>query len=146
MGYCDSLVRDTENKKIDNVVISVMSGGELLSKGITDINGDFVTSVNLEGITEVKVFANKGGFIQGNKIVSVQSHNENLSITSLSLNQNSANAIPTIGELISVSITLKNTTDETLYPSNGALFFLMEHIQIISQLKFQKFHLARVMY
>ena len=116
-------VRDTENKKIDNVVISVMSGGELLSKGITDINGDFVTSVNLEGITEVKVFANKGGFIQGNKIVSVQSHNENLSITSLSLNQNSANAIPTIGELISVSITLKNTTDETLYPSNGSIVF-----------------------
>ena len=79
--------------------------------------------MNLEGITEVKVFANKGGFIQGNKIVSVQSHNENLSITSLSLNQNSANAIPTLGELISVSITLENTTDETLYPSNGSIVF-----------------------
>ena len=58
-----------------------MNDDELLVKGITDNEGRFLSNVSVSDISQLEVYANKGGFIQGHKSTVIQSGSSDLSIS-----------------------------------------------------------------
>ena len=122
-GVVDLIIKDLQGDFIENAIISIMNDDEILTKGITDINGRFISRINTSDIIEVQVYVNKGGFIQGHKIVPVQSSNSEISISTLNIDSGNDNNIPALGEQFLLTIGFINISNEGLDEINGSITF-----------------------
>ena len=59
-GFFDLSLSSSNGDPVPQAVISIMNDGNMLAKGITDSNGRFISSLNVENLTSVDVYSNKG--------------------------------------------------------------------------------------
>ena len=123
-GLVDLTVTNAASgSKVNYAVISIMSGDQLLSKGITDDEGRFLTSVNLSSGMQLEVYANKGGFIQGHKSIVIQPASSDITIENMTVINENGGDKPTLGELINLTIELKNTSENSTNAFAGEIIF-----------------------
>ncbi|MBA65533.1 MAG: hypothetical protein CMG55_07010 [Candidatus Marinimicrobia bacterium] len=123
-GFLEIMVSSSDNQSVDRTVISVMSDGDLLAKGITDHNGRFLTTLNVDGLASLDIYANKGGFIQGHSVVAIENNNSTIIIDDINYSTENGNVKPVLSEVISMTISLKNTTDTPTEPIQSELSFI----------------------
>ncbi|MFL3008767.1 MAG: C25 family cysteine peptidase [Candidatus Neomarinimicrobiota bacterium] len=122
-GIIDIIVKDINGVLQNSVIISIMNNDEILSKGITDVNGRLIFRLEDSSLSEIKIYANKSGFVQGLEIVDVQFLDSNISISSLTITDQINNQIPVLGEPFSLSMSLINNTNSSSEEINGQIIF-----------------------
>jgi hypothetical protein len=122
-GMVDLLVNNSNGHAVKNAVISIMSDGDLLAKGLTDISGRFIATIDVEGISNLDIYANKGGFIQGYEMSDIQNATSELAISSLSYVFQYAGEKPALGEMINLSLSLKNISNDATNEFTGGINF-----------------------
>ena len=115
-------VLNLSGNPVEDVVISIMVEDEILTKGKTDSDGIFISKINVDEILEVGIYANKNGFIQGYKSVSISSNLSPITISELNVDSG-LNEIPTMGEEFSISLQVKNNLNVQTEEINGLLTF-----------------------
>ncbi|HDY76170.1 MAG TPA: hypothetical protein ENH49_06565, partial [Candidatus Marinimicrobia bacterium] len=66
-GFLEISVSDEDDNAVADAVVAVLANDSLLTKGITDSEGKFVSTISVGGLSNVDVYANKNGFIQGHE-------------------------------------------------------------------------------
>ena len=122
-GIIDIIVKDINGILQNSVIISIMNNDEILSKGVTDVNGRFILRLEDNSLSEIQIYANKSGFVQGLEIVDVQFLDSNISISSLTITDQINNQIPVLGEPFSLSMSLINNTNSSSEEINGQIIF-----------------------
>jgi len=125
-GLIDLTLTNTSGDFINDAVISIMNDGEILGKGLSDDQGRFLMSVNVSSISQLDVYANKGGFIQGYSSVAVQSDNSQLSVSSLTIENEQENGKIILGELTNFILELKNHSGSSIEAFSGEINFSEE--------------------
>ena len=82
-GFLDLSLSSSNGVPVSQAVISIMNDGDILAKGLTDSNGRFISSINVENLTSVEVYSNKGGFVQGHTNVVIEENMSTLVLLSL---------------------------------------------------------------
>ena len=78
------MVTDSSNGLgVVDAVISIMAEGQILSKGLTDGSGKFVTTLEIDGLSSVVVYANKSGYMQGKKTSIIVDDNQTIRFSDL---------------------------------------------------------------
>ena len=122
-AFIELSITDIDNGDgIMNAVISIMSDGQMLAKGITDASGNFVTSLDLDGQGMVDVYLNKAGFVQGHETVMVNDVH-GIRLSELIIDNGSEGERPTLGSAFSFSLVLENTSSNTLNASGATITF-----------------------
>ena len=113
-GYINIKVMSSSGNPVEGAVIAIMNGSQLISKGITSREGVFAQSLNVDNINEVNVYANKGGFIQGHQLLTIQDNvNHNLYLNDFTLHNNSE-SIVTLGSYVNLLMNVKNSSSEVM--------------------------------
>ena len=121
-GFLSISLNNLSGYPVENAVVSLMSDDEMVSKGVTDSSGVFITSIDLNGVEGVDVFANKSGFIQGFKYVSVEQSSSEFTLANFNVGL-TGNHNLSLGESISVSIGIKTIVRFQLSLFLESLFF-----------------------
>ena len=109
-GYVHIRVVSSSGTPVEGAVIAIMSGTQLLSKGITTRDGVYANNIRVDNITELSIYANKGGFIQGHHSVIIQeNNNHNLQLNGLTLLSNGGHSVASFGSYTSLTLNIKNT-------------------------------------
>ncbi|MEC7735815.1 MAG: C25 family cysteine peptidase [Candidatus Neomarinimicrobiota bacterium] len=116
-------VSDLGGNAIDQAVISIMEDGILVAKGITDQNGQFAATLQLNGTPTLDIYANKDSFIQGHEITEVQPVISDLYLVNLNITTENGNEKPGLGELMSCLFMLENGSTSTSDAFTGTLSF-----------------------
>ena len=119
-GYLDIIVKDEDNIPVYNAVISILAMDSIISKGLTDSSGRFISIIELEEGSEINIYSNKTGFVQGVLPTNINPPNNNLYIKDVAVTPNS---ILSSGNTSSVSFTLENQGISTISSFNGTLNF-----------------------
>ena len=98
-------INDSDGHPVDNAVISIMSGGVMLSKGITGEDGLYASTLDVEELDIIDVYANKGGYIQGHSNIIVPAEDQNLELMSVIINED-----PELGNPFSFELEIKNNS------------------------------------
>mgnify|MGYP001177269401 CR=1 FL=1 len=122
-GLIDINVTDLSGALVGNAVISIMNDDELLVKGITDNEGRFLTNVNVSGISQLEVYANKGGFIQGHISTVIQSASFDLSISKITVQSENGSNKLALGELVNITLELENISGNSSDAFTGEIIF-----------------------
>jgi len=122
-GLVDLTLTNASGSTVNNAVISIMDGDQLLAKGITDDEGRFLRSIDVYGGMQLEVYANKGGFIQGHTSVVIQPANSDLSIANMTVISENGGDKPTLGELINLTLELKNNSGGSINAFTGEIIF-----------------------
>ena len=122
-GFLNISLNNLSGYPVELAVVSIMDNDEILSKGMTDSSGVFISSVNLNGVESLDVFVNKNGFIQGYKNISVEENISEFSIVDYNVQSVIDNGNLSIGETISISIGIKNNSQNTSEPFTGEFVF-----------------------
>ena len=123
-GFIDISVTKLNNQPVNQAVISIMSEGELITKGMTNHLGRFISTINVNDLSSLDIYANKGGFFQGHSSVLIENSNSDLIVQGVDFSTSSGNAIPVLSETISMIITLKNTSSSASDPIQSELSFI----------------------
>ena len=81
-GFIKLIIEDSQQNRVDNAVISIMHNDMIIAKGISDSNGEFVSTLHVDNIEVINIYANKKMFIQGNKIFQIE-HAEGLELSNI---------------------------------------------------------------
>ena len=122
-GLVDLTLTNTSGSTVNYAVISIMDDDQLLSKGITDDEGRFLTSIDVYGGMQLEVYANKGGFIQGHTSIDIQPENSDFSIANMTVINENGGDKPTLGELINLTLELKNNSENSTNSFTGEIIF-----------------------
>jgi len=122
-GLVDLTLTNVSGNTINNAVISIMDDDQLLSKGITDDEGRFLTSIDVYGGMQLEVYANKGGFIQGHTSVVIQPESSDISIANMNVISENGGDKSTLGELINLTLELKNNSEGSISAFTGEIIF-----------------------
>ena len=122
-GLVDLTLTNVSGNTVNNAVISIMDDDQLLSKGITDDEGRFLTSIDVYGGMQLEVYANKGGFIQGHTSVVIQPESSDISIANMNVISENGGDKPTLGELINLTLELKNNSEGSISAFTGEIIF-----------------------
>ena len=123
-GLIQLSIKDTNTEMdIDNAVISIMGDGQLLAKGITDESGDFIATLDLDELSAVDIYSNKGGYMQGHEILPVQDDEQSIQLTDIIIDTGVDVGRPTLGSTFTFDITLENTSNNTLNASGAMITF-----------------------
>ena len=102
-----------------------MSGTQLLSKGITTRDGVYANNIRVDNITELNIYANKGGFIQGHHSVAIQeNNNHSLQLKGITLLSNGGHSVASFGSYTSLTLNLKNTSSSISSAFEASLYFI----------------------
>ena len=123
-GFFDLSLSSSNGDPVPQAVISIMNDGNMLAKGITDSNGRFISSLNVENLTSVDVYSNKGGFVQGHTNVVIEESNSSLVLSSIDIISENGNETPVLSENITMSLTWKNDTNTESEPLQAELVFM----------------------
>jgi hypothetical protein len=129
-NYISIDVENSNGDPVNNAVISIMSGGQLLSKGITDVNGEFAVSTNLSSISSVDIYANKPAFIQGHINATVEENDteSNLAIAEIIVHAGGQTVTPVLGAEFSLDIVLENLSSSEILSQADALITFSDAI------------------
>ena len=108
---------------MNNAVVSIMNADEFLVKGMTDNEGRFLSSVNVSGVSQLEVYANKGGFIQGHTSAVIQSASSDFSISNITVQSENGSNKPALGELINFTLELENNSGSSTNAFTGEIVF-----------------------
>ena len=122
-GLVDLTLTNVSGNTVNNAVISIMDDDQLLSKGITDDEGRFLTSIDVYGGMQLEVYANKGGFIQGHTSVVIQPESSDISIANMNVISENGGDKSTLGELINLTLELKNNSEGSISAFTGEIIF-----------------------
>ena len=122
-GLVDLTLTNTSGSTVNYAVISIMDDDQLLSKGITDDEGRFLTSIDVYGGMQLEVYANKGGFIQGHTSIGIQPENSDFFIANMTVINENGGDKPTLGELINLTLELKNNSENSTNSFTGEIIF-----------------------
>ena len=122
-GLVDLTLTNTSGSTVNYAVISIMDDDQLLSKGITDDEGHFLTSLDAYAGMQLEVYANKGGFIQGHTSVVIQPASSDISIANMNVISENGGDKPTLGELINLTLELKNDSEGSINAFTGEIIF-----------------------
>jgi len=122
-GLVDLTLTNVSGNTVNNAVISIMGDDQLLSKGITDDEGRFLTSIDVYGGMQLEVYANKGGFIQGHTSVVIQPESSDISIANMNVISENGGDKSTLGELINLTLELKNNSEGSISAFTGEIIF-----------------------
>jgi len=122
-GLVDLTLTNVSGNTINNAVISIMDDDQLLSKGITDDEGRFLTSIDVYGGMQLEVYANKGGFIQGHTSIGIQPESSDISIANMYVISENGGDKSTLGELINLTLELKNNSEGSISAFTGEIIF-----------------------
>ena len=122
-GLLQLMIKDSDTGQgVDNAVLSIMADGEMLVKGVTDISGTFIASLDVSGINSVVVYANKGGYMQGHEIVPMQESEYQIHLKTINLDLDQG-TLPTLGSTFSFGLVLENTSESSSAASTGTITF-----------------------
>ena len=122
-GLLDIRITNSNGFSVSQAVISVMNDGLLIKKGITDYDGRFIATLDVSNIYSLDIYANKSGYIQGHDIANVESGNNDISLGGLSFIGENGSGAPTLSELINLSLTLNNTSENATDAFSGQINF-----------------------
>jgi len=122
-GLVDLTLTNVSGNTVNNAVISIMGDDQLLSKGITDDEGRFLTSIDVYVGMQLEVYANKGGFIQGHTSVVIQPESSDISIANMNVISENGGDKSTLGELINLTLELKNNSEGSISAFTGEIIF-----------------------
>ena len=123
-GFFDLSLSSSNGDPVSQAVISIMSDGDILAKGLTDSNGRFISSLNVENLTSVEVYSNKGGFVQGHTNVVIEENMSTLILSNIDIVSENGNDTPVLSEDISMNLTFKNDTNTDSEPMQCELVFM----------------------
>lgn len=134
-GFLEISVSDEDGNAIPDAVVAVLANDSLLTKGITNINGKFESTISVEGLSNVDVYVNKNGFIQGHESIAVSEFITGLIFVGYEINDSNDNGILEIGEIVDVYPVFKNIGSSTIGGYNVYTDpALAENCQIISSM------------
>ena len=122
-GLVDLTLTNVSGNTVNNAVISIMGDDQLLSKGITDDEGRFLTSIDVYVGMQLEVYANKGGFIQGHTSIGIQPESSDISIANMNVISENGGDKSTLGELINLTLELKNNSEGSISAFTGEIIF-----------------------
>ena len=122
-GFIDLTVTDLSGVLVNNAVVSIMNADEFLVKGMTDNEGRFLSSVKVSGVSQLEVYANKGGFIQGHTSALIQSESSDFSISNITVQSENGSNKPALGELINFTLELENNSGSSTNAFTGEIIF-----------------------
>jgi len=122
-GLVELTLTNASGSTVNYAVISIMDDNQLLSKGITDDEGRFLTSIDVYGGMQLEVYANKGGFIQGHTSVVIQPESSDISIANMNVISENGGDKSTLGELINLTLELKNNSEGSISAFTGEIIF-----------------------
>ena len=122
-GFIDLTVTDLSGVLVNNAVVSIMNADEFLVKGMTDNEGRFLSSVKVSGVSQLEVYANKGGFIQGHTSALIQSESSDFSISNITVQSENGSNKPALGELINFTLELENNSGSSTNAFTGEIVF-----------------------
>ena len=110
-GYVNVNINDLQGNPVPGAVIAIMSNdGDLLCKGITSRNGIYTNNIDSANLSEVTIYANKGGFIQGSHTISISNNQSNqLILNNIDLTTDFGSSIVSSGNHASVSFEIFNS-------------------------------------
>ena len=123
-GFLDISISSSNNHSVHHAVISVMSDGDLLTKGITDHNGKFLSTLDVNNLSTIDIYSNKGGFVQGHTQIVIEDNNSSLLLDEINIVTENGNATPVLSEMISMTLTIANNTDSETDPIESELVFM----------------------
>ena len=71
-----------------------MSNGDILSKGNTDLEGRYISSIEFEDLTDIDIYSNKSGFVQGHANVVIGDNNNDLTLSNIDIEPYHGNQFP----------------------------------------------------
>ncbi|SVD63117.1 uncharacterized protein METZ01_LOCUS415971, partial [marine metagenome] len=74
-------------------------------------------------VSQLEVYANKGGFIQGHAIAVIQSASSDLSISNMTVQSEHGSDEPALGELINFTLELENNSESSTDAFTGEIIF-----------------------
>ena len=122
-GLIDFTLTDEDEIVVKNAVISVMNGTEILSKGLTDDSGRYLATINIDDVSHVDIYANKGGFIQGHMVAQVENSNNSLILKNITVYGEHGNDVLSLAEQAEISFTLENTSNTDIPSFSGEFIF-----------------------
>lgn len=124
-GVVDITVTGNSGHPVKNAVISIMNvdGTILLGRGLTDESGRFIASVDVENENQLKIYSNKGGFVQGQEIATLMAGTSDLTISSMTILSENGGEKPSLGELINFTLDLKNSSSSSIGAFTGEFIF-----------------------
>lgn len=123
-GYVNIIVVSSSGDPVQGAVIAIMNGSQLLSKGITTKEGIYADNIRVDNITELSVYANKGGFVQGHHQLSVQqNNNHSLQLNGISLLSDGDHNVASFGSYSSITFNIANTSESIVNAFDATLTF-----------------------
>ncbi|MFQ6606773.1 MAG: C25 family cysteine peptidase [Fidelibacterota bacterium] len=113
-GFCEVHVTDSQGDPVASAVVAVLAGDSLLTRGMTNINGDWASTLTLSSHTSLELYVNKPGFIQGHASVPIDSSNQDIQLVGVITQGTGANGLLDFGEVVSVYPILKNASTQTV--------------------------------
>ena len=122
--FLELMVTDSSNGLgVVDAVISIMAEGQILSKGLTDGSGKFVTTLEIDGLSSVVVYANKSGYMQGKKTSIIVDDNQTIRFSDLMFETGNSDNHPSLGSAITFSFKLENISAEAFDETNAVINF-----------------------
>ena len=123
-GFLELQLTSSTEYPVNQAVISVMSNGEILAKGISDHEGRFISSIDVEGLTNLDVYSNKSGFVQGYLNIVIEDNNNDLSLGDIDIETTYGNEAPALSENINLTLTFKNESNNESDAIQSELVFM----------------------
>ena len=89
-------------------LVSFISDSDIISKGLTDEQGKFVTSLDISSVENFDIYANKSAFIQGHKAISVNSEVSDIILTNFYYESSEGFSTISYGSSININFEIKN--------------------------------------
>ena len=122
-GFIRARVLSSSGDPVDNSVIAIMHDDTLLSKGITSKDGVYSDNINLDGIASVSVYANKGGYIQGLKEVTVEQNSSSLVLNNTTINTQLGHNVVSFGNYANITFQIINVSNAPITSFDATIDF-----------------------
>ena len=123
-GFLEIQINDQRGNLVPYAVLSIMSNSDIISKGLTDEQGKFVTSLDISSVESFDIYANKSAFIQGHKTISVNSEVSDIILTNFYYESAEGFSTISYGSSININFEIKNiSTTADVNSFEGSLSF-----------------------
>ena len=123
-GYVNIKIVSSSGYPVEGAVIAIMNGNQLLSKGITSSDGVYASNLDIDSATDLSVYANKGGFIQGHQLLTIQDNDDHdFMLSGLTLQSEGSQNVVSFGSHANLSLNVKNSSSTVVNGFEGTVSF-----------------------
>ncbi len=116
-GFVEVYLENSNQQPVHGAIVALLSGGELLAKGQSDVNGKAYFSIDTL-VSTLDVYANHPRFIQGHLTLTVNPQDQNIILSGYSLNATGGKTANP-GDIIAVTPELSNVSGATVPAGSG---------------------------